>query len=159
MTKDKGFSIIELVMVIIISVIVVGIPASIISMGFDGYFKGQALSALSNRAAMTMLRISKDLENTTSLITISPTTLALVYADGGTITYSLSGTTLNRTDATGTAPITNQVSALAFTYFSSAFAVTATPSAVRLVTISLTLQRTNPNQSYPLMTTIYLRSM
>jgi len=159
MIKNKGFSLIELIMVIVITAIVFGIPAIILQTGFDAYAKGKALTAISNQAAMAMLRINKDLENTTSLITINPTTLSLVYADGGVITYSLSGSTLNRTDSIGTYPLTEQVSALSFTYFSSTFAATATPSAVRLVTISLTLQQTNPNQSYPLMTTVYLRSM
>lgn len=161
MRMQKGFSLIELISVIVISAIVAGIIGSALSTGFFGYFLGASMNPLSNQATIAMTRMSNDLRNAASFSSIGASSVA--FTDGANNTYvydnaSCGAGNLCLTFNGGTpSALATGVTALTFSYYASTLAVTATASAVKAVTINLTLTGSNTN-TIALVNTIYSRN-
>lgn len=162
MSMQKGFSLIELISVIVISAVVAGIIGSALSTGFFGYFLGASMNPLSNQATIAMTRMSNDLRNAASFTTINASSVTFTDAANNTYVYdntSCGASTLCLTKNGGTAStLATGVTTLTFSYYASTLTVTATASAVNAVTINLTLTGSNTNV-IALVNTIYPRNV
>jgi prepilin-type N-terminal cleavage/methylation domain-containing protein len=154
MEKNKGFTLVELMIVIVI----VGIAASII--GFMLFGAIDAWTFKLNRADLLwdgrvsinrMTREIRTVKTSASVTTASTAQFRFTDVGNKDIAYSLSSTNLNRTE-NGTANLlAENVSALTFTYYNSSDTVipspTVSPSAtdIRRVRINLTLTKNGQN--------------
>src|SRR5688572_8904938 len=130
----KGFTLVELLIVIVITSIVVVASSKTLLQGAQAYLNGNTLTSLSQNGSIVLMRMTKELRTAVSFTTINATTLTFTAADGTVISYSLSGANLNRSENGGASVLfTSGVSALAFTYYNSAFAVTAVTTAVKAI--------------------------
>ncbi|HAZ09750.1 MAG TPA: hypothetical protein DCY56_01400 [Candidatus Omnitrophica bacterium] len=154
MKKEKGFTLIEVIIVITI----VGIVSVIIGSMLLGVVKAWTFKLNRNdilwdgRLAMDrMTREIRTIKNSTSVTTASAAQFRFTDTGNKDITYSLSSTNLNRTE-NGTANLlAADVSALTFTYYNSSDAVIPSPAVspsatdIRRVRINLTLTKNGEN--------------
>lgn len=168
MKRWRGFTLIELIIVIVLTMIITGTVMRYIQAGFSGYFTSVALSELSNRASIAMIRMENELRTATSLGSpLSSSQVSFIRADGTSVTYTYntSNSTLTRAENGGTAYILLQnvsqttlgSSNAVFYYYDSNGNTTATSTAVKAITISFTLTGTKSN-TLPLINTIFLRN-
>jgi len=150
MKKNKGFTLVELVIVIII----IGITASTLGFMMLGAVKAWTFKFNRNdilwdgRLAMDrMTREIRTVKNPTSVTTASAAQFRFIDTGNEDITYSLSGANLNRTE-NGTANLlAENVSSLTFTYYNSSDTVIPSPivspsaTDIRRVRINLTLTK------------------
>jgi len=159
MKKDKGFTLVELV----IAIIIIGITASTVGFMMLGVIKAWTFKfnrsdiLWDGRLALgRMTREIREVRNTTSVTTASSSQFRFFDTGGADITYSLSSTDLNRTENGIPNLLAENVSNLAFTYYNLSgtviLAPTVSPSAtnIRRVRIDLTLTKNGQN--------VYLRS-
>jgi type II secretory pathway pseudopilin PulG len=110
-------------------------------------------STLSTQASLAMTRISKELQQAISFSAINPTNVTFRTVNGTNITYSWASPNITRTGSSAQI-LNNQVTAFSLSYYQDSFATTATLTAVKAVTISMTLS--NGTESVPLINTVYL---
>jgi prepilin-type N-terminal cleavage/methylation domain-containing protein len=159
MKKNKGFTLVELMIVIVI----IGIAASIIGFMLLGTIRAWTFKFNRNdilwdgRLALDrMTREIRTIRNTTSVTTASSAQFRFIDAGNKDITYSMSSTNLNRTENGAANLLAENVSSLAFTYYDTngnTIAVpTVSPAAtnIRRVRINFTLTKNGEN--------VYLRS-
>ncbi|WP_454782894.1 PulJ/GspJ family protein [Legionella sp. WA2022007384] len=156
MRTTKGFTLIEMLIVMIITGVVLSAVSLMLSAGFTNYFTGVKVTALTNQATMAMARMTKELQQANRFSTINPTNMTFTTTDGSTISYSWSSPILLRTGASAQT-LNNQVTRFSLTYYQSNFTLTTTLTAVRAVTIDMTLS--NGNESVPMINTVYLSNM
>lgn len=161
MSMQKGFSLIELLSVIVISSIVAGIIGSALSTGFFGYFLSVSLNPLSNQATIAMTRMSNDLRNAGTFTSIGASSVSFTDVANNTYVYnntSCGANTLCLTKNGGTpSTLMTGVTALTFSYYASTLGVTGTAAAVRAVTVNMTVTGSNAN-TIALINTIYTRN-
>lgn len=161
MKKHKGFSLIELISVIVISAIVAGIIGSALSTGFFGYFLATSMNPLSNQATIAMTRMSNDLKHAVSFSSIGASSVTFRDAANNVYVYnntSCGANTLCLTLNGGTpSTLLTGVTLLNFSYYASTLAVTTAAASVRAVTINLTVSGSN-NNTVALINTIYPRN-
>ncbi len=156
MRATKGFTIIEMIVVMMIIGIVVAMSSTLISAGLRGYFKGVQVSELNQEGSMAMMRMSKELQKAVSFNVINSTQVTFTTVDGATINYTWSAPTLSRSVSVAR-PLARSVTGFSLAYYQSNFSTTATLTAVRAITITMTLN--NGNESIPLINTIFLINM
>lgn len=156
MRTIKGFTLIEMVVVMVITGIVTAIAATMISAGFTSYFTGVNVTALNNQATIAMLRMSKELKQATGFSAINATNTTFTTTAGSTITYNWSNPNLIRTGASAQT-LSNQMTSFSLAYYQANFSVTAIPTDVRAVTITMTLG--NGNETVSLINTVFLNNM
>ncbi len=154
MNNSKGFTLIELVIVITIIGIISGIVGSILIGTIDAWtFRFNRGDLLSNgRLAMNrMVREIREVKNRSKVTTADPSEFSFENVDSVDVTYSLSGTDLNRTENETTNTLAEDVSNLTFTYFDSDGEPIETPDVapgatdIRRVRINLTLTKSGEN--------------
>jgi prepilin-type N-terminal cleavage/methylation domain-containing protein len=159
--KHYGFTLIELVIVITILSIIAGFGSEIISQAFTGYFDSKYLIDADWQARVALERMQRDIREVrspTDITTAAGSNLIFVDTSGNTITYSLSGTTLNRrTNANAVQVLADGIQSIAFTYFDRNGVITATLANIRYITISLNITLNNTN--YTVTTSVYGRNL
>jgi prepilin-type N-terminal cleavage/methylation domain-containing protein len=156
MRTIKGFTLIEMIIVMLITGVIVSSAAMMLSAGFTNYFTGVKVTALSNQATLAMTRMSEELQQASSFSAINASNVTFTTTGGSTISYNWSTPILTRT-GTSAQPLSNQVSSFSLSYYQSNFSTTATLTAVQAVTISMTLS--NGNETVPLINTVFLNNM
>src|SRR3990167_6623069 len=152
MRKLAGFTLIELVMVMVIIGILAAISSVILSQGFNAYFAGKNVTDASWQGVSALEHMARDIRAIRSPSDITAaTTSQLVFTNisGSSITYQLSGTTLMRNSQ----PLADGIQSLTFSYFSRNGAVTATPSLICYIRITLNV--TQNNSDFTMTTAIY----
>lgn len=162
MRKIKGFTLIEMVMVIVLLGIVISMASLIMKAGFDSYFTGESVTALANEASIAMTRMNKELERATGFTVMDATTVTFVMSNGVSVNYSLSGTNLYRN--TSVQSLSQHVTAFSLKYYDDKYAEITLPvssatvrASARALTISMTVS--DGNETIPLISTVYLRNM
>lgn len=148
MKKNKGFTLVELVIVITI----IGISASILGFMLLGTVKAWTFKLNRNdilwdgRLSLDrMTREIRTIKDTASITTAASSQFRFIDAGNKDITYSLSSTNLNRTENAATNLLAENVSSLAFTYYDTAGVVTGVLANIRRVRINLTLTKNGQN--------------
>ncbi|AHE68387.1 competence type IV pilus minor pilin ComGF [Legionella oakridgensis] len=140
MNVGKGFTLIEILLVIVLISIVAGIAGMILREGFRSYSAGKPIIAVAGKANIAADNLMREIQSAESLEVVSGSGLTFINQQGQTIVVDLNGTTLRRNvNGGGAQPLCTNVSSASFAYFNSGFASTGTASAVRFLTLSMTV--------------------
>lgn len=166
--SEKGFSLMELIMVIITVGIISAVIAPIFTWGFQAFFSARNLSAMSGGGELAMDRMSRELRAVDPSAdfdsSVLPGTTQIKFrqyngtAQAAWVTYSLSGTSLMRNSDL----LAPGVASFNLYYFQSDGTALSPPltlvqaNSIWLVRIILGLSTTQASES--LRTTVYLRS-
>ncbi|MDO8603296.1 MAG: prepilin-type N-terminal cleavage/methylation domain-containing protein [Candidatus Omnitrophota bacterium] len=151
----RGFTLIELIIVIVVIGIIAGAMGYILLGAVDAWtFKAKRNDLLWD-ARLAINRIGREIreiKNLTSVTTASSSQFRFTNVNDNSITYSLSGASLNRTKDGAANILAQNVSSFSFTYYDSSGASIATPAVspsatnIRRVRINMTL--TNGGQNF-----------
>lgn len=156
MRTIRGFTLIEMVIVMVITSIVVIIAASIFRSGFSNYFTLVDVTALNNQISNSMTRISLELAQASSFSAASATSMTFKTTTGSTITYSWASPTITRT-GTSAQTLSDKTTSFALNYYQANYSATTTLTLIRAVTISMTI--TNGTETISLVNTVFLNNM
>lgn len=147
---QRGFSLIELVIVIVIMGIISGIVGKILFQSFQTFIVSQNISNADWQGLLSMNVVTNDIHNIRSandITTISASSFAFVDMTGTSVTYTLSGSSLQRNGLT----LASGVSSIAFAYYDKNYTVTATAANVRYITFSATFVQNNLSLAFSTM--------
>lgn len=156
MQTIKGFTLIEMIVVMLITSIVVVFAATLMRTSFSGYFIAVNDTKLSTQATLTMSKISRELQNAISFSAINSTNVSFSTMDGSNVTYSWTNPTLTRTGSSAQI-LNNNITNFSLSYYRSDFTATSTLTLVKAITITMTVG--NGNESVSLINTVFLNSM
>lgn len=142
--KIDGFTLIELVIVIIITGILAASITSLISQGSIAYLTAQNITDADWQARLAIERMVRDIRairSSADISTASATQLTFTDFGGTSISYTLSGTSLLRNSQI----LADGISALSFTYYDENGASGASAITLRYVKIALTITQKNTN--------------
>lgn len=139
----RGFSLLELVIVLMIIGIMAPGIATFMRSGAASYAAAKERNGLTIKTAIAMQRITGELANLMSLQTMLSQQIVFTNHNGDTIEIALSGSTItHKTNAGAAYTLVDDVGGttpLLFTYFDSNLATTATAANVRVINVSLTV--------------------
>lgn len=150
MKNNKGFTLIEMIMVITLLGIVAAIIAIPLLQGARGWFDATTREGITQSGRIGIERMTREIRNTARTATNTPcissaiaTSITFSDATGNlvacnSITFNQVGNTIQRTDASGTSNLADNVTSLAFTYYDSNNAQTVVAANVRRVAIEIT---------------------
>ena len=150
-THEKGFTLIELILVIVILGIIAGVSANVMSSSFKSSFDNQNITNADEQGRLSIERMIRDIHaigSSGSIITATSTQFSFINTSGQTITYALSGTNLQRNGIN----LADGISAISFGYYASNGTVTTTLANIRYINITLTVTQNNVN--YKIATTV-----
>lgn len=162
---SKGFTLIEMVMVITLLGIIGGIIAIPLYIGTKGWLEATTREGITESGRIAIERMMREIRNTSRTAANNPcistaTATAFSFSDAGgdlaacnTTTFSLSGTNLLR----GADILANDVNSLAFTYYDNANAPTAVAANVRRVGIEIV--STSGSETLRKYSEVYLSNM
>src|SRR5689334_5144417 len=147
MMREKGFTLIELIMVILIVSIISVVVGKTLYHSFQTFLTIQNITEADWTGYASLDRIANDIHRIRSagdITTISSNNLVFTDISGTSVQFQLSGNSILRNSQT----LVSGVSSLSFTYRDKNGSVTATPSSVRYITISVTAQQDNITTSF-----------
>jgi len=165
--KKKGFTLIELTIVVVLVSILLGAIWMVYSVGFKTFYTQWTRTGIKGQVGRMLIKIAGELHQATSLTTAQQTNLNFsADTDNNgvdeTIQYIWSGVVgepLNRISST-TTPVVNSVNSLAFSYYNAnnnLLSFPVTPSQVRLVAIDIIV--TEKDETFHLRSNIELRNL
>src|SRR3990167_4316953 len=135
--EKNGYSLIELVIVIVILSIIMAVLTFLLARGFGNYFVGQQLSKKQAASLLTMNFLNNDLHHIRSpqdITVANANQIGFIDFNGNPITYSLNGTQLMRDDGTQQV-LAKQVQTFALTYYDVLGAITTTSANIRYINV------------------------
>lgn len=151
----RGFSLIELVVVIVVMGIIAAVGANILGEAFQAYFLGKDTVVADAQARLAIERMTRELRDIRSataadIPTLTAGSIRFIDVYGNDITYALLGTTLNRTtQPLNTNPLADNISALAFTYLTKDGQTSAaTAATVYYITVTFTVTKSTLSLKY-----------
>ncbi len=155
--KQGGFSLVELILVIIILSIIAAVGSRMLGNGFNAYFSGRDLIDAEWQGRYAMQRISRELREVRSAtagdLVISANQISFTDNSANVITYVLSGTTLTRNGQ----PLADGVSGLAFNYI-QADGITTAAAATDVSYISVGINISLNGSNFSLRNTLHPRN-
>ncbi len=150
-----GFSLIELIMVMIVFAIVSVVAAPLISEMFRGYLTGRNIAETDWQARVALERMTRELRSLRSPAELTITAagdITFVTTGGTAIRYCLGtvGTCPGLVNELmrNTQPLATGVSALSLTYLTRAGAATAVPASVFYINIAFTVTQNTVSKTY-----------
>lgn len=152
---SAGFSIMELVMVVVIFGIVAAVAAPFLRSAFQGYFTGKDIAETDWQARVAVERMTRELRTIRApadLTITSASDITIVDTDGNSIRYCM-GTVGTCPGIAGdlmrnAQPLATGIGGLAFTFLTRASAATVTPAQVFYVTVSFNATQNAVTKSY-----------
>jgi len=144
MKKHSGFTMIELIIVIAILAVLSVITLPMLSSGFNAYFAERNLSDANWQGRLAISRMLRDIRSmpsTENITTATATQFTFNDSTNTSVSYTLTGTTLERNGFT----LANGINSVTFGYYTSAGAVTATIANIRYISIQLNTTENNTN--------------
>lgn len=142
-----GFSLVELIVVMVVLGIVASMGAVVIRDGMLGYLRGREITSADWQGRLALERIARELRDASVIDAgaCDSTTFSYLDINAATISYTQSTTTLLRNGE----PLADNVSGLRFYCLQSdGQTYTTTPSAVYYVTVSMIVATTNTSATY-----------
>ena len=136
--KQKGFTLLELTIVIVITGFIGVGAVEMLRLGVEGQILAQKTQTLAWDGEIAVARMTDDLhtiKSPSSITTATASALTFTNYNGATIAYRLSGGQMLRNSN----PLANHVTSLAFTYFDSTGATTATIANIRYIGVNFTV--------------------
>jgi prepilin-type N-terminal cleavage/methylation domain-containing protein len=154
LANQRGFTLIELVMVIALLAIITKIASVILSQGLGGYIAAKNITEADWQARLAMSRMTREIRmirsaNDFTLRTASE--LAFVDLNGTSIDYKLAGTSLMRNSQI----LADNISNLIFSYYDKNGNAASSTGATAYIQIQFTLLQTQAN--FNLSSVVYLR--
>jgi len=146
--KHGGFTLVELLIVIVITGILAALGSKMLASGFTAYVTARDLGKSDWQGMIAIERLSRELRTirsaTSSDLTISPTSqITFVDNEANNISYTLSGTTLMRNSE----PLADGISNLSFSYIASDGKTTAASAdQVAYISANVTVLRSGAGQ-------------
>lgn len=154
----RGFTVLEMVMVIVLLGIVAGLGAIMLQGGFDAYFAERDVSDAAWQGRFAMERLNRELRAIRSAtagdLTMSPASeISFVDTTGTAMSYALSGTILTRNGQ----PLADGISSLNFSYIANDGKTTAA-DATQVYYVAASFTVIQGGASLPLRTLIHPRN-
>lgn len=156
--RQLGFSLVELIVVIVVLGTIASMGAVVVRDGMLGYLRGREITSADWQGRLALERISRELRDVAAptaayldAASCGSALFSFVDVDANQIRYSLVGTTLLRYSAPLAAgqPLADNVAGLRFYCLQSdGQAYTSTPSAVYYVTVSMIVSTENTSAVY-----------
>jgi len=134
--KQKGASLIELIIVILLVGILAAGSAELLRLGFLSYATGASSIEADTQGRIALERMKRDIRDIPSssdITSASATALTFIDSNGTSITYQLSGTNLMRNSDI----LAKDIQTLSFGYYDSVGALAVTTATIRYITVSL----------------------
>jgi type II secretory pathway pseudopilin PulG len=156
--RNFGFSIVEIIIVIVISGLLFGAVAMIFTEFTKAFQKQKEISAVHDSTLVHVDQMTREIRAMTSIVSASASALRFINADSVDVSYQLSSNNITRIDYTNgrTDILTNNISALTFTYYDMAGAVTAVLADIKYFNLDLTVSYTGG--AYNFTTTVFKRN-
>ncbi|MDX2165306.1 MAG: prepilin-type N-terminal cleavage/methylation domain-containing protein [Gammaproteobacteria bacterium] len=150
-TRKQGFTLIEMIIVIVILSIIAGVASRVMGAAFNSYYDNQQIVNANQQGRLAIERMIRDIHainSTTSITTANASTFTFTDVNGNAVTYTLSGTQLTRNGVV----LADGINTLTFGYYNGAGAAAGTTTAIRYVNITLNITQNSVN--YTLKATI-----
>lgn len=163
---NKGFTLIEMVMVITLLGIIGGIIAPPLYQATRGWFEVTAREGITESGRVAMERMTREIRNTarkadnTPCISAATGTSFTFSAESdcsSPITFSLAVPNIQRTDASGTSNLANDVTSLTMTYYNSTNGAPAGITDIRR--LSIEIESTRGGETTRKYSEVYLANM
>lgn len=143
--SGRGFSLIELIVVIVVFGVIAATGAQLMGNGFRAYFSGKDMTEMDSQTRVALERMTRELRSVRApadLTVVPANEISFVDAGGNSIRYCM-GTVGTCPGAAGelvrnTQPLAGGVSGLAFSYLDRAGVATTTPALVYYITVNFT---------------------
>jgi prepilin-type N-terminal cleavage/methylation domain-containing protein len=145
--RERGFSLIEMILVIVIVGIIATVGAQLMGTGFQLYFTGRDTLNVDAQARLALERMTRELRTVRPAtgLTLAPATeVNFTDVDGTAVRYYLNAGDLMR----NTQVLAGGVSGLGAVYTDSSGAVTAVPAQVLYISIQFTVTQGGMSSPY-----------
>ena len=145
--RQLGFSLVELIVVIVVLGIVASMGAVVVRDGMLGYLRGREITSADWQGRLALERITRELRDAAAIAAGScdSSTFAFSDIDAVPISYTQSTTTLLRNGQ----PLADNVTGLRFYCLQNDGQTYSTvPSAVYYITVSMIVSTTNTSAAY-----------
>ncbi len=155
---QRGFTLIEMIIVMVIMGILLATGVKFLTMGFNAWSRGQGYVDADSQGRVALSRIAMDLHNLRSapdIATATATTLAFTDLYGNAVSYQLSGTQLQRNGL----GLANYVQSINFSYFTCAGGTLTPPVTGANIALICFIQASlviNENSNYSFFTGVAL---
>ena len=150
--RQLGFSLVELIVVVVVLGIVASMGATVVRDGMLGYLRGREITSADWQGRLALERITRELRDVAEIAPVNAcSTSAFTFSD---ISYTMISYTQSTVPNTTTLlrngqPLADNVTGLRFYYLlSDVQTYTTTPSAVYYVTVSMTVATANTSATY-----------
>jgi prepilin-type N-terminal cleavage/methylation domain-containing protein len=160
MRSQHGFSLMEMMIVIIIMGIIIGMSSSLLNQGLNIFSPAEGVINANWQGQLAMERFSRDalsIRSSADVTTMTANNFAFTDINSNTIAYSLSGTNLILTYNGSSLVLADGIQSLTFSYFDKTGTSTASLTAMRYVRITINVTQNNAN--YTLTTLINPRNL
>lgn len=138
--KQKGFTLIELILVMIIVGIVVAGSSNLLAQGFKSFIATKDIINANRQDIIALESITRDLRmirSNSDITTASNTSIAFNDTTGNTINYNLNGATIERNSQ----PLADGLPDLSFAYYDTNGEQTLDPVSICYIVINLGPQK------------------
>lgn len=149
--RQLGFSLMELIVVIVVLGILASVGSTVLRDGFLGYLRGREISSTDWQGRLALERITRELRylaapnySNIGSTSCSSSTFTFIDITNANISYTQSGTTLMRNGQ----PLASNVTGLSFSCLKSDVTPTVTLSSVYYITVSMIVATTNTRGVY-----------
>ena len=153
----RGFSLLEMIMVMVVLGIVAAVAAPFLSASFQSYFTGKDISETDWQARVALERMSRELRSVrapagSNLIITSASDITFTDVDGNSTCYCMGGVG-GCSGAVGeltrnSQPLATGISALTFSFLTQGGAATAVAANVFYITVAFTATQNTINKSF-----------
>jgi prepilin-type N-terminal cleavage/methylation domain-containing protein len=147
--RQPGFSLVELIVVIVVLGIVASMGAMVVRDGMLGWLRGREITSADWQGRLALERITRELRdiaapNASNIAACGGSTFAFSDINALPISYALSANTLLRNGQ----PLADNVSGLNFSCLTSAVQATTTLTDVFYVSVSMVVSTANTSATY-----------